>query len=367
VSTVTVADIDRAIAGAFPPSRAEAWDRVGLLAGDPEVPVTGVALALDPSRSAIRRAREAGANVLVTHHPAFLEPPAGIVPGAGSAGLLFEAVSSGVALINAHTNLDRDPRAARLLPETLGLEPLGPVERSPQPMALVTVYVPSHAAEDVLAEMISAGAGRIGDYEGCSFSAPGTGHFTPPAGAHPAAGTPGAPSSSSELRIEVIAPRPAARGVVAAATESHPYEEPLVTVTEVAIARNSARLGMLCSAPRDMTLQGLATLAAATFSITPRIWGDPGTPARTVAVATGSAGSLVADALSAGAQALVAGEVRYHDALDAMESGLCIVELGHDVSEWPLVRLLAQAVLGVKGIDPERVSVLPGNPGWWTP
>ena len=47
--------------------------------------------------------------------------------------------------------------------------------------------------------------------------------------------------------------------------------------------------------------------------------------------------------------------------------GLAIIELGHDVSEWPLVSLLEDAVRSVPGLDPQTVHMLPAIPGWWTP
>ncbi len=366
MSAVRVADIERAIASAFPLERAEQWDRNGLLAGDPQAEVTGVMLALDPTLTAVSEAALAGANVLVTHHPAYLEPPQRLVPGRGPGGVLFAALDAGVALVNAHTNLDRAPQAQRLLPDALGLEALKPLERSTMPLALITVYVPDNAAESVTAAMAGAGAGRIGDYEDCSFSMPGTGAFTPGPATNPCEGERGVASVASEVRIEMVAPRHLARGVVSAAVAAHPYEEPLVTVTDVEIARNAARLGMVSSAPQGMTLRGLATVAAGTFNITPRVWGDPDAPVSRVATSTGSAGSLVGDAFAAGAQVLLAGEVRYHEALDASEAGLGIIELGHDVSEWPLVGLLERVVRSVPGIDPDMVRSLPASPGWWT-
>ena len=124
---------------------------------------------------------------------------------------------------------------------------------------------------------------------------------------------------------------------------------------------------MLNQAREGMTLRELAATAASAFGITPRVWGDSGLKSSRVATATGSAGSLVSDVIASGASALVAGEVRYHDALDASESGLTVIELGHDVSEWPLVNLLERAVRSVKGLDPESVHMLPATPGWWTP
>jgi putative NIF3 family GTP cyclohydrolase 1 type 2 len=368
MSKVTVADIERAIDARFPVEWAEDWDRVGLLAGDPEREVTGVVLALDPTREAIRATAERGANVLVTHHPAFLKTPNWLTPGRGAAGVLFEAVDRRVALVNAHTNLDRAPAAGRLLPDALGLEPIKPIERSTMPMALVTVFVPASHSERVADAMAGAGAGRIGAYDRCSYtSAEGTGKFLPGAGAAPSAGTPGERSSAAEVRLEMVAPRSRARGVVGAARGAHPYEEPLITTADVEIARSSARMGMLSRAPRGLTLGALALLAANTFNITPTVWGDPHAALGKVATATGSAGSLVGDVMSSSATALVAGEVRYHDALDAVEMGLAIIELGHDVSEWPLVALLEDAVRGVDDLDPALVHALPAKPGWWTP
>lgn len=367
MSMVTVGDIDRAIAKRFPHEWAEDWDRVGLLAGDPEREVTGVVLSLDPTREAITRASELGANVLVTHHPAFLKTPNWLTPGRGAAGVLFSAMDARVALVNAHTNLDRAPAAGRLLPEALGLEPVKPVERSTMPMTLVTVYVPASHAERVAAAMAGAGAGRVGEYEGCRFvSAEGEGSFTPASGTSPFTGTPGEPSTATEARLEMVAPRARARGVVGAARGAHPYEEPLITAADVEIARSAARMGMLNRAPAGLTLGSLAALAAGTFNITPRVWGDPDTPVSIVATATGSAGSLVGDVLATGAHALVAGEVRYHDALDAVEMGLAVVELGHDVSEWPLVGLLEGVVREIPGLDGDMIHTLPAQPGWWT-
>lgn len=364
--SITVRDIEIAISDAYPVERAEAWDRGGLTAGDPSAEVTGVVCALDPTPTAVRRTVELNANVLVTHHPPYLEGVERIGPGRGPAGVLFEALSNGVALINAHTNLDRDPAAQRLLPDAFGLETVGPLERSTQPMARVTAYVPSAYAETVVDAMAQAGAGRVGEYERASFSAAGTGSFEPRSEANPFVGVAGERAEAAETRVEMVCPPALADTVAAAAAQVHPYEEPLVVVDRVAIARNAAALGMRCKTPRDMTLSGLAVICGSTFSITPRIWGDPDTRLKEVVTATGSASSLVGAALASGAQAMVCGEVRYHDALDAVENGLALIELGHDVSEWPLVSLLERAVRRVPGLPAVSVHVLPARPGWWT-
>lgn len=366
MSGCRIADVARSVARAFPVDRAEEWDNVGLLVGDPAAAVTGVLVGLDPTVDVIEEAHLSGANVVVTHHPAYLKPPRWITPGRGSAGVVFAAASNGVALICAHTNLDRDAEAQGLLPNALDLEPIKPIERSLQPRSLVTAYAPASCADDLVAAMSGAGAGQIGVYDHCSFSATGIGSFHAPSGSSPSVGRAGESSSVDEVRIEMVCPTWLAQGVVSAAVAAHPYEEPLVTAAQIASARNSARLGMLSACPDDKTLRELVARCAKAFDVNPRVWGDVDAPVRRVATATGSAGSLIGDALAAGADVLVAGEVRYHDALDALHAGLCVVELGHDVSEWPLVALLERAVRSTEGISDDQVRALIPTRAWWT-
>jgi hypothetical protein len=231
--------------------------------------------------------------------------------------------------------------------------------------AVVTTYVPSSHADAVRAAMADAGAGRIGDYTGCSFSVEGEGNYTVPVDGVPAIGRPGESESVAEKRVEMMCAPALASQVVRACTAAHPYEEPLVTATECQIARNDARLGMLSQTSDCTTLAELVMRCIEVLGATPRVWGDPERQIRTVATATGSAGSLIGDARLRGADVLVAGEVRYHDAMAA--GGLAIVELGHDVSEWPLVGVLADAAQQTPGLDPVSVTVESPAYGWWTP
>lgn len=363
--SIRVADVVDAIHDAFPAEWAESWDRVGLLAGDPAAEVSKVLVSLDPTHAALERAQLAGAQALVTHHPAFLEPPASLTPR--GAGVTFAALDAGIALIAAHTNLDRAPHAASALPHLLGLDPGYPLEDAHLPMSMITVFVPESEEHAVAEAMTLAGAGRIGEYRGCSFVAPGTGTFTPAEDSSPCAGVPGEASSAAELRLEMVAPPNRVGAVVGAARDAHPYEEPLITVTAVTIARGNARMGRVSTLAEPMPLTVFVGHVSDVFGITPRVWGDREARLATVATATGSAGSLIPAVLDADVDVLVAGEVRYHDAQTAAAAGLCVVEIGHDVSEWPLVPVLASALSGAPELSAVGVLVDPPAAGWWTP
>ncbi len=126
---------------------------------------------------------------------------------------------------------------------------------------------------------------------------------------------------------------------------------------------DDVRLGRLCSV-ESTTLLALANRVGARLGVTPRVWGAPDLPVSRVAVGNGSVRSLIPAARAAGADVLLGGEVRYHDALDAAGSGLAIIEAGHDATEWPMVAVLARIVRSVVGDD--AVIEEPASIGWWT-
>ena len=87
-----------------------------------------------------------------------------------------ELVRRGINLIAAHTNLDSAERGiAAIAAEALGLEDVVPLRRSPAGWCKFVGFVPPEAVEKVAAAVFAAGAGRIGDYEGCAFAAEGRG------------------------------------------------------------------------------------------------------------------------------------------------------------------------------------------------
>ena len=123
---MTIGGLEKALLKEFPAEDAEKWDRTGLLVGERSLPVTRVAVALDATPAAVAAAAEAGANVLLTHHPAFLEAPDAFAPEASAlkspGAVVWAAIRNQVALMDFHTALDVSPAAARVLPGMLGLK-----------------------------------------------------------------------------------------------------------------------------------------------------------------------------------------------------------------------------------------------------
>jgi hypothetical protein len=86
-------------------------------------------------------------------------------------------------------------------------------------------FVPREALEATRDAVFGAGAGRIGDYERCSWYAAGTGTFLGGEGTAPVVGQAGVEERVAELRVETVVPAERARAAIDALVAAHPYEE----------------------------------------------------------------------------------------------------------------------------------------------
>ena len=90
----------------------------------------------------------------------------------------------------------------------------------------LVVFVPRESLDDVRNALFSAGAGRIGEYERCSWYTQGTGTFLAGEAADPTVGERGREERVAELRLETVYPVAREAEVVRALRGAHPYEEP---------------------------------------------------------------------------------------------------------------------------------------------
>jgi len=90
----------------------------------------------------------------------------------------------------------------------------------------LVVFVPPASLNAVRDALFAAGAGRIGDYERCSWYTDGTGTFFGGERTDPTIGERGREERVPELRLETVYPVEREDEVVQALRAAHPYEEP---------------------------------------------------------------------------------------------------------------------------------------------
>lgn len=343
----TVADVLAHLHAWAPPGQKADFDRVGLQVGDSSAEIDRVLIALDLTPAVVDEAAETGAGLIVTHHPLLFKPAAQVTATDPVGSLVWRLARAGVSYAAIHTNLDAAHGGVSFaLAEQLGVqdpEILAPLDGV---MKKVVVFVPAAAADAVRQSMAAAGAGEIGDYAGCSFTASGTGRFLPEEGADPTVGAVGEAEAVEEVRVEAVVPAWAVGAVRAAVLQAHPYEEPAVDVYALegrATRQGYGAVGTL-EAPEPLA-DFLARVRDALGAGALRYVGDDAQTVRRVAVCGGSGLSFLGAALRARADAYVTADVTYHRFFEALDTEgrprLALVDAGHYETEAVTERLIA--------------------------
>lgn len=334
----------------YPPATADSWDAVGLVAGDPDRPVTRVMFAVDPTLEVARDAVAWGADLLVVHHPLFLKPVHSIAPTTPKGRTLSTLLAGGCGLLTAHTNADQAVTGvSESLALALGLSDLAPlVPAVAPPRDRLVVFVPVPDVDRVRTALHEAGAGAGGNYDSTSFEVPGRGQFRALPGADPHLGAIGEVEVVDEIRLEIDFPRSLRARVVRAMLAAHPYEEVAFDVVELADARptetGTGRVGTVA----PTTLAAFAAQVAAVLPGTAqgvRVAGDPERPVSRVALC-GGAGDFLLDRLAGSdADVYLTSDLRHHPASEFIEKeGPALIDVPHWAAEWTWLPQVAARV-----------------------
>jgi len=99
----------------------------------------------------------------------------------------------------------------------------------------LVIFVPLSHTDVVRQTLGESGAGKIGNYDFCSFSSRGTGRYRGNENSNPAIGKSGQHESVEEERIEVVVPRSILDEVVKKVKAVHPYEEVALDIYPIEI------------------------------------------------------------------------------------------------------------------------------------
>lgn len=229
---LTVADVYAYVDSRAPFDTQMEFDNTGLLTGAMEQPVTGIHVALDCTEGVIAEAEKLGANLILTHHPLMFHPRKRLTEEDAEGRLLCRLIRKRMALLAAHTNLDRA----------------------------------AGGINDVLAQVCG-----LQNVAGEAF----------------------------------------------------------------------VRVGDL---PASMEATALQAYLSQRLGTAVRLMGPEGRTVRRLGVSSGAGGEFWAMARTMGGEAFLSGELRHHEALDCVASGLVGLEGGHYATEAPGIFALADAL-----------------------
>ena len=346
-----------------PPDLAEDWDNVGLQVGDLSAKIDKILVCLDAEEIAIQEAQRHGAQLIISHHPLIFKPIKRLSPTDMTGRVLFQAIKQDIAVVSAHTNLDRAADGLNdWLAERLGVNDILPLERPVEGhFYKLVVYVPLGHEIEVRDAIFASGAGHIGAYDNCSFSCCGTGTFRGSQGTQPFIGTPGELETTEEVRLETIVPASVLNKAISRMFKAHPYEEVAYDLIPLANERVDVGLGRIGHLEKTVSLQTFAGQVKEALQLSSlNLVGDLQRKINKVAVCGGTGMSMFTTAVRQGADCLVTADIKFHEAQRARAEGVALIDAGHFATEQIMVAELSKRLrntLSERQFDVETIEM----------
>ena len=345
------------------------WDRdnVGLQVGDLGAEVRGILVALDVTEQVIEEAKRKKANLLISHHPLLFTPVKSVTPSTDTGRCIRSLVQEGMNLFSAHTNLDFTRGGTSFaLARALQLHDVDFLYKSCRVQRKIVTFVPADDVQRVASAMAEAGAGRIGNYDHCSFRTTGLGTFRGNDASRPSVGKRGELESVPEVKLEMIANQWQVPGIIGAMKKSHPYEEVAYDVYPLENTSNDYGMGIIGNLTRPMELgHFLRTVKKALGASGLRCTGDPRRKVLRVAACGGSGSDLTDEAIAQGADVFVTSDVKYH-AFHNAKNRIALIDAGHYETEHlvidSVVSRLKQELLTIDAQIPVYAARTSTNP-----
>lgn len=312
----------------------ESYDNAGLQVGKRTEPISGILLCIDVTEAVVEEAILHKCNLIISHHPLIFKGLKKLTGDDYVQRCVIKAIQNNIAIYSAHTNLDSVAEGVNgRIAQKIGLagcRVLAPVEG--QLLKLVT-FVPLAEADRVREALFTAGAGRIGHYDTCSYNSEGFGTFRANEGCNPFVGNINELHREPEIRLEVIVPAYLKFKVQNTLIEAHPYEEPAFDWIPLANQWQQTGMGMIGNLPEPEDETEFLKRLKDIFNIG-AIRHTPfrGKAVKTVAVCGGSGASLLGTAIRAKADVFVSADFKYHDFFGA-ENRIVVADIGHYESE----------------------------------
>ena len=317
-----------------PLAYAEDFDNVGLLVGNVNQDITGVLVCHDALESVIDEAVAKNCNLVVCFHPILFSGIKKITGKNYVERAVLKAIKNDIAIYAVHTALDNHQNGVnKIFCDALGIKNskvLLPKEQYIQ--KLVTYTVPENV-EKIRNAMFAAGAGKIGNYEDCSFSTKGTGTYMGTENSNPEIGERFEFMETAEIKIEVTFEKHLQSKILQALFSNHVYEEVAYEIYQLQNKYQTiglGRVGELENALSETEFLQLVKEKMHCEGIRHSVF--TGKSIKKVAVLGGSGSFAIKNAINSGADAYLTADLKYHQFYEA-ENQLLLADIGHFESE----------------------------------
>ncbi|MEZ4787533.1 MAG: Nif3-like dinuclear metal center hexameric protein [Flavobacterium haoranii] len=317
-----------------PLSYAEDFDNVGLLVGNPSDTITGVLVCHDALENVIDEAIEKKCNLVVCFHPILFSGIKKITGKNYVERAILKAIKNDIAIYAVHTALDNHKKGVnKIFCDALGLTNTKILVPKANYIKKLVTYTISENAEKLRNALFDAGAGKIGNYEDCSFNSKGIGTYLGNEESNPEIGERFEFVENEEVKIEVTFEKHLETKILKALFKNHVYEEVAYEIYSLDNLHQNIGLGMVGEFDTALTETDFLKFVKEKMQCGGiRHSAFTGKTVKKVAVLGGSGSFAIKQAIASGADAFLTADLKYHQFYEA-EGKLLLADIGHFESE----------------------------------
>jgi dinuclear metal center YbgI/SA1388 family protein len=317
-----------------PLAYAEDFDNVGLLLGDVEQHITGILVCHDALENVVDEAIAKKCNLIVCFHPILFQGLKKITGKNYVERAVLKAIKNDIAIYAIHTALDNHQEGVnKIFSNALSLiNTKILIPKTDFIKKLVTYTVPENVIK-LKQALFVAGAGKIGNYENCSFTSQGMGSYQGNENSNPVIGEKLELVEAHETKLEVTFEKHLESKILKALFDNHIYEEVAYEIYDLKNKHQNIGLGMIGELENEMAEIDFLNFVKQKMQ-TPFIRHSVflNKKIKKVAVLGGAGSFAIGNAIAAGADTFLTADLRYHQFYEA-ENKLLLADIGHFESE----------------------------------
>ena len=248
---------------------------------------------------------------------------------------IIKAIKNDIAIYSIHTALDNHQNGVnKIFCNALGLTNTKVLIPKQNFIQKLVTYTQPDNAEKLRNALFDSGAGNIGNYDDCSFNSKGIGTYMGNENSNPEFGERFEFVETEEIKIEVTFEKHLQKNILKALFSNHVYEEVAYEIyktrkrTPKYRFRNDWRIRKTYETEQDFLQFVKEKMECGGIRHSQFL----NTEIKKVAVLGGSGSFAIKNAISAGADAFLTADLKYHQFYEA-ENKLLLADIGHFESE----------------------------------
>ena len=317
-----------------PLAYAENFDNVGLLVGDKNQETKGILVCHDALEMVVDEAINKNCNLIICFHPIIFLGLKKITGNNYVERSVIKAIKNDIAIFAVHTALDNHQEGVnKIFCVALGLintKILIPKNNFIQ--KLITYTTPENANK-LRKSLFDAGAGKIGNYENCSFNSLGKTTFQGNENSNPVVGERFEYVESDEIKIEVTFEKHQQTPILNALFDNHVYEEVAYEIYSLENQHQNIGLGMIGELEFEMLEEDFLKFVKQKMQANGIRHSEfLNKKVKKIAVLGGSGSEYIKQAIAARADVFLTADLKYHNFYEA-ENEILLADIGHFESE----------------------------------